>query len=74
MAAISTNMNMLSGNEYGIVNDVAHNALVLGMGVTGVSIAAWFAGQGRSAIFVDSRERNRASAPPGRRARDPGPR
>jgi UDP-N-acetylmuramoylalanine--D-glutamate ligase len=61
VAAISTNMNMLSGNEYGIVNDVAHNALVLGMGVTGVSIAAWFAGQGRSAIFVDSREQ-----PPGK--------
>ncbi len=54
--SVSTNMNMLSGNEYGIVNDVADKALVLGMGVTGVSIAAWFAGQGRSAIFVDSRE------------------
>ncbi len=61
MAAVSKNMNMLSGKEYGIVNDVADKALVLGMGVTGVSIAAWFAGQGRTAIFVDSREQ-----PPGK--------
>ena len=49
-------MNMLSDNDYGIANDVAGKALVLGMGVTGVSIAAWVAAQGRTAIFVDSRE------------------
>jgi UDP-N-acetylmuramoylalanine--D-glutamate ligase len=61
VATVSANMNMLSDSKYGIVNDVANKALVLGMGVTGVSIAAWFAGQGRTAIFVDSREQ-----PPGK--------
>jgi UDP-N-acetylmuramoylalanine--D-glutamate ligase len=34
----------------------AGNALVVGMGATGASIAAWLAAQGRSATFVDSRE------------------
>jgi UDP-N-acetylmuramoylalanine--D-glutamate ligase len=53
-------MNMMSGNEYGVTQRVANKALVLGMGVTGVSIAAWLAGQGRTAIFADSREQ-----PPG---------
>jgi UDP-N-acetylmuramoylalanine--D-glutamate ligase len=51
---------MASGNEQTISNDVARKALVLGMGATGVSIAAWLASQNRSAIFVDSREQ-----PPG---------
>jgi UDP-N-acetylmuramoylalanine--D-glutamate ligase len=34
----------------------AHRTLVLGMGATGVSIAAWLSKQGRSATFADSRE------------------
>jgi UDP-N-acetylmuramoylalanine--D-glutamate ligase len=38
-------------------------ALVLGMGVTGVSIANWLAGHGRLADFADSRQQ-----PPGRSA------
>jgi len=36
-------------------------ALVLGMGATGISIASWLVGSGRSAIFADSRRQ-----PPGR--------
>ena len=52
---------MSSNNEHEVAKDVAHKALVLGMGATGVSIATWLAGQGRSAIFADSRE-----LPPGK--------
>jgi len=53
---------MSSNNEHEIAKDIAHKALVLGMGATGVSIATWLAGQGRSAIFADSREQ-----PPGKK-------
>jgi UDP-N-acetylmuramoylalanine--D-glutamate ligase len=34
----------------------AGNVLVVGMGATGASMAAWLAAQGRGATFVDSRE------------------
>ena len=61
MVALSTQIYMSSNNEHAVTKNVAQKALVLGMGVTGVSIANWLAGQGRSAIFADSR-----TQPPGK--------
>jgi UDP-N-acetylmuramoylalanine--D-glutamate ligase len=48
-------MNMASPDKQSIAATTAGRALVLGMGATGVSIAGWLAGQGRTATFVDSR-------------------
>jgi len=50
-------MASLSDNRHpAAVGLPAGNALVVGMGATGASMAAWLSVQGRNAVFVDSRE------------------